>query len=204
MTTSLSKFIPVLVASAMLLGCSSSPLDAMLTEATSSHNQLSAIDDAEEETIPFQTSLLQMFSSSIDDLSNAEKVSLILDIRAELLLHQVEVNQLRSDLQTLIPLFRERVTAFKTSGLTLTKEELTWLNGLRLECQAARIDLQGTRGMVQAKLAELRGQYSLDNLDMILDTYLGIQQSMNVRLNSIQTIHEIISEVDAFLQLKLA
>lgn len=204
MTPSLSKFIPVLVASAMLLGCSSSPLDAMLTEATSSHNQLSAIDDAEEETIPFQTSLLQMFSSSIDDLSNAEKVSLILDIRAELLLHQVEVNQLRSDLQTLIPLFRERVTAFKTSGLTLTEEERTWLNGLRLECQAARIDLQGTRGMVQAKLAELRGQYSLDNLDMILDTYLGIQQSMNVRLNSIQTIHEIISEVDAFLQLKLA
>ncbi len=204
MFLTVKKWMSVIAVSVVLFGCASNPLDAMVTEAIASQNQLASLDDAEEEEVPLQTSMLDVFASSIPELSNAEKIALILDIRSELVLIQMEVNELRTQAQTLIPTFRERVAAFKSSGLTLNEEEQARLTEQRQTLRSARLELQSTRGMVQAQLIELRGQYTLANIDMILDTYLEVQTSMNTRVNSIQTIVTILTEVDALLQTKLA
>jgi hypothetical protein len=193
-----SIFAP-LVCAVLLLGCAASPLERLITEVSASQHQLTLIDDVEEEQVPFQNAWLNAQASATEDLSTNEKIALVLAIRQRLLNQQVLFVDLRLEAQTVIPALREKIQLLKESETTLTEEEKSLLSPYVDDLKSARIALQGTRGLVQAKLVTLRGQYNLEHIDVVLATYQEVEIAMNTRVESLSTLLSIIATIDTML-----
>ena len=101
-----------------------------------------------------------------------------------------------ADIKTLID-------AFKTEGLKLNETERAWAIELRNQAKDLRESVKATIGKVYEPISQLRGQYTLENLDLIYDTYSVAYENMIIRQDALTAFNDMIIEVKDFLTIKV-
>jgi hypothetical protein len=135
---------------------------------------------------------------------NLQKVNQALELQAQLRDKQASVDQNRLLIEAAIADFKVNVKNFTAAELQLTQEEKDMVKGYISELAQIREALIATIGQVYRKIADLRGQYRLSNLDNIIAVYTNVQPHMDVRVEKSGRIVEILGEINIFLAGKIA
>ncbi len=199
--------VMTLVASAALLAsCATTELNVFTRKLDANQTTIQTMDNAQSENASFETAQAIITPLSLngeDDLTVGQKIDLVLSLRDSILAKQATLDDLKPIIREDIATLKAAVQQFKDLGLTLTEEERTTLRTLGAELDAIKVEVKATVGLVYKKLAELRGQYTLENLDMILDTYQAADLAMSVRVTCVTRIGAIIDEVNELLAVRI-
>lgn len=148
---------------------------------------------------PLQESNLQF---EVDD-EVRNQVMEIIAYRQTIRQMQQDINELVPQLKEDIANIRELINAFKQAGLRLSEDERLQMVTLRNEFVELRTQVRATRGQVYELIKELKGQYTIENIDLIYETYLVAYENMLIRHHALLTFNDMIIEVKDFLTLKV-
>ncbi len=137
------------------------------------------------------------------ELTNEEKLILLIAARQTIRSAHETIMTIRESLRVNVPALKEAVALYRDAGFTLTEAERTWLGALIGEMRQIREDVNATLGLVWGPLNELRDQYTIENIDLILETYQTAAAAMQIRLAAIIRVDAIISEVMDFIAAKV-
>jgi len=194
---SINKTILAIIGAAIITGCSfeSAPIDSLVIE----------LDSIKETN--FQPSPLSIGEKyALDDLGEATNEEKIFDVFLDwqfIKAAQSQIDSQRLELESNVQTMKELVSLFKERSLTLSLEEITWVRGNRIQLREYREDIKATTGLVYAPIKELKGMYSIENIDLIADTFKQAADNMAIRLDVIVNVNAIISEVNNFLTSKV-
>lgn len=217
----LLSVLTVLLIAAMgcagLSGCLSKSELARLDKAlTNAQKTFSSMDNIDNEDLSagvysgvqsVQLMSAESYTDPIYTLSvgeNLQKVNQALELQAQLRDKQASVDQNRLLIEAAIADFKVNVKNFTAAELQLTQEEKDMVKGYISELAQIREALIATIGQVYRKIADLRGQYRLSNLDNIIAVYTNVQPHMDVRVEKSGRIVEILGEINIFLAGKIA
>ncbi len=196
-----------LVASAALLAsCATTELNIFTRKLDSNQTTIQTMDNAQEENPSFENAQVRITPLSLngdDALTVGEKIDLVISLRDSILAKQATLDEAKPIIKEDIATLKAAVQQFKDLGLTITEEEKATLRAFGAELDAIKVEVRATVGLVYKKLAELRGQYTLENLDMILDTYQAADEAMSVRVTCVTRMGAIIDEVNDLLAVRI-
>ncbi len=199
--------IMTLVTSATLLAsCATSDLNVLTRKLDANNSTMETLDNAEEETDSFETESAVVHPLSLvqaDDLTAGEKIDLVLSLRDSILAKQASLEETKTIVREDLVTLKAAIQQFKDMGLTLTDEEKILVSGYGDELDIIKVELKATVGLVYKELVELRGHYTLGNLDMILETYQTADDTMSVRVDGATRIAAIIDEVNTLLAVRI-
>jgi len=180
----------------------SSPVTSLETFAT----------NAEAVTTSVQRDTPQAVANPTTPLSESQQdEESPIAIRIEqILFFRQEIVRMRDDNQALIATLKLDVAdikilidTFKTQGLKLTETERAWAIELRDQARDLRESVKATIGKVYEPISELRGQYTLENLDLIFEVYQVAYENMVIRQDALLAFNGMIIEVKDFLTIKV-
>lgn len=205
MNTLKRLMIPVLglLAGIALLGCTAfDGLPTFLTAANRSLEASDSLDDVADSDLADSTSSgldvslpLSFELLEENELTNAEKIALLRSLREEIRTTHASIVLKRSEIRTGLTDLKAAVNDFRDAGLTLTSEQKTRLGELKTELLAITEELKASVGKAYRKMADLRGKYTLQNLDLLLSTHQEVADELAMRLEKIERIGEILQEV---------
>lgn len=193
----------VLLAGTALLACSAlDGLPAFLTAAGRTVESAEALDDvadtdlADSNAAGLDVALPLSFELLEEGvLSPAEKIALLRTLRQEIRTTHAAIVAKRAEVRTAFTDLKAAVQVFRDAGLTLTEEQKTRLAGLREELSAITADLRASVGQAYRKMADLRGKYNVENLDLLLSVHQEVAAELTMRLEKLERIGEILQEV---------
>jgi|GEM_PF-1729906 len=191
------------LAATLLSGCAAltSPLEGMIA----AFDAFEANTTSYVRTEPLETPSLarSVPKRAPEGLSNEEKIAVILAARTVIRTTQGDINHFKEDIKTKIATIKEKVAIFKERELTLAQEDRDWLLAKRIEVQGLRAGAKATLGRVYVPIKELEGRYTLENIDLIYDTFTHAAEVMAIRVALITSFDVIINEVLSFMTLKV-
>lgn len=210
----MSKIIKpfVITLSLFLLGISAIGCAAQdgLTELTRIVDQgvetADTFDEVEEQDLSesgigsLGTILPLSFNQVEDELTPAEKIALIRQIRADIRTTHEAVVAERSAFKIAVSDLRIAIEAFRASGDTLSDAEKTALTEWKIELRGINTTLRDTIGKAYRQMADLRGSYSLANVDHILSVHQEVLAVVESRLTNIERANVILGEIIAMLE----
>jgi len=94
---------------------------------------------------------------------------------------------------------KSNIDLFRSNDLILSEGDRIVIDNWKAELQEIKLSLQATIGQVYAQMRDLRGTYTLANLDHILETYNEVLSVIQARLTSITRIGEIVTDANQLL-----
>ena len=197
--------IPLLTlfAGTALLACTAlDGLPSFLTAASRTVEAAESLDDVADSdlvdsratdldvALPLSFELLEG-----DSLSPSEKIALLRSLRQEIRATHASILLKRAEVRTAFTDLKTAVQAFREAGLVLTEEQKTRLGQLREELSAISADLRSSVGQAYRKMADLRGKYTIENLDLLLSVHREVAAELAMRLEKLDRIGEILAEV---------
>ncbi len=164
------------------------------------------MDNAQEETETFDAAAAVITPLSLvqeDTLTVGEKIDMVMSLRDSIRAKQVEIDETKTIIREDLVTLKAAVKQFKDLGLTLSDEEKAAVAAYGDELDGIKVELKATVGLVYKQIVELRGRYTLENLDTILETYLTADDAMSVRVNGVTRIAAIIDEVNTLLAVRI-
>jgi len=140
------------------------------------------------------------FNQTDGELTPAEKIALIRQIRAEIRTTHEAIVAERSAFKIAVSDLRTAIEAFRTSGDTLSDAEKTALTEWKTELRGINTTLRDTIGKAYRQMADLRGSYSLANVDHILSVHQEVLAVVEIRLANIERANVILGEIIAMLE----
>lgn len=205
-TQKLIAVMTLVTSAALLASCATSALDILTRKLEANSATLETMDNAQEESDTFETANAIVTPLSLvkeDSLTVGEKIDLVLSLRDAILAKQATIDETKTILREDLVTLKDAVAQFKDLGLTLTEEEKTLVSSYGDELDGIKVELKATAGLVYKQIVELRGHYTLENLDMILQTYQTADDAMSVRVNGVTRIAAIIDEVNTLLAVRI-
>ena len=191
-----------LLAGIALLACSAQDgLPAFLTAANRTVETAESLDDvadsdlAESNATGLDVALPLSFELLEETLTPAQKTALLRSLRQEIRTTHAAILLKRTEVRTAFTDLKAAVQSFREAGLTLTEEQKTRLGQLREELSAITADLRSSVGQAYRKMADLRGKYNLENLDLLLSVHQEVAAELAMRLEKLDRIGEILEEV---------
>jgi len=155
----------------------------------------SSVDDLALE--PFSNSIMNL--SLVETLTPLEKIqeirrlhTLIVDVHFEIV---DERDQTRLAFETL----RSSIALARENQIVLSEDDRAQVDTWISELKDIRGELQATIGLAYAQMRDLRGTYTMENLDTILSTHQDVLDVLNLRLEKIQRTHEILTSANDLL-----
>ncbi len=192
--------------SALLASCATSALDVLTRKIDANNTTVASMDNAQEESETFEAANAVITPLSLvqdDALTVGEKMDLVLSLRDAIRTKQAEIDETKTIIHEDLVTLKAAVQQFKELGLTLTDEEKTTVTAYGDELDGIKVELKATVGLVYKQIVELRGHYTLENLDTILETYMTADDAMSVRVNGVTRIAAIIDEVNTLLAVRI-
>jgi hypothetical protein len=186
-----------------LTGCSNRDALGLFEQTVVQNIEITnTLDDVEAQDMADSSidsiTLLSLVSFSLIDSENptvAEKIAAIRSAREDIrTLHQAIVID-RQGFRISVADLRETIVLFRESGLSLNDEQLAQLQVLRAELIAIGDTLRGTIGQAFAKMRDLRGHYTLSNIDLILSTHQEVLAVLQTRQVNLERANAILDEV---------
>lgn len=189
------------------VGCASSDGLSELTRIVSQGEETAdAFDEVEEQDLSdssissFGTILPLSYSLMDGELSTAEKIALIRQARADIRSTHTAIVAERATFKIAVSDLRESIEAFRASEDTLTDEEKAVLDARKTELRTINATLRDTIGKAYRQMANLRGSYSLENIDHILSVHQEVLAVMQTRLTNITRANAILQEIILMLE----
>jgi hypothetical protein len=187
-------------------GCAAADgLNAFQRMVNQSVEAADTLDDVEAEDMTESVGTLAeplAFSLMEAEMTNAEKIAALRQARTAIRsTHDLIVAQ-RLSLKIAFGDLKLSITAFREAGLTLSDAEKTQLDLLKAELRTINETLRGTIGKAFARMRDLRGQYTLENIDMLLQTHQEVLAILEIRLENLQRANAILAEVLVMLALE--
>lgn len=95
---------------------------------------------------------------------------------------------------------RTAIADFRSQGLNLTEADQTQIQAWVTELQEIKLTLQSTIGLAFAQMRDLRGMYTLENLDLILSTYEGVYATLQTRSECLIRSLEILEDSQLLIE----
>lgn len=192
-----------------LMACSETNGLILLERAASQSievsDSLDEVDDSDLSDAAIDDLGVELSSSSImnlslnEDLTPYEKIveirrlhTLIVEIHFDIV---DERDQTRIAFETL----RTSIASARENSIILSDEDKVQVEQWVTELKEIRTELQATIGLAYAQMRDLRGTYTLENLDHILSTHQDVLDVLNLRLEKIQRTHEILAAANDLL-----
>ncbi len=191
---------------ALLASCATSALDVLTRKIDANNTTVESMDNAQEETETFDAAAAVITPLSLvqeDTLTVGEKIDMVMSLRDSIRAKQVEIDETKTIIREDLVTLKAAVQQFKDLGLTLSDEEKAAVAAYGDELDGIKVELKATVGLVYKQIVELRGRYTLENLDTILETYLTADDAMSVRVNGVTRIAAIIDEVNTLLAVRI-
>lgn len=142
-------------------------------------------------------------SESNDEATILARIEQIMFFRQEIVRMRDANHVLVAQMKLEIADVKALIDAFKTAGFKLTETERAWAIELREQAKLLRDSIKATIGKVYEPISQLRGQYTLENLDLIYDTYAVAYENMIIRQDALSAFNGMIIEVKDFLTIKV-
>jgi len=189
--------------SLVFVGCSAS--DGLYTFVTSAQRNIEAAENLDDvadadlaestdDTLDLSLSLALELAED-DPLTNAEKIALIRALRTEIRATHEGILAQRAEVRIAFEDMKTAVIAFREAGFTLSEEQQTRLAELRTELRAITDEMKASIGQAYRKMADLRGHYTLENIDVVLSTHQDVAEVLAMRWENLNRVEEIFAEV---------
>lgn len=192
-----------------LMACSETNGLILLERAASQNievsDSLDEVDDSDLSDAALDDLGVELSSSSImnlsmdEDLTPYEKIveirrlhTLVVEIHFDIV---DERDQTRIAFETL----RTSIASAREYSIILSDEDKVQVEQWVTELKEIRTELQATIGLAYAQMRDLRGTYTLENIDHILSTHQEVLDVLNLRLEKIQRTHEILTATNDLL-----
>jgi len=201
---SLFAFIAVL-----LIGCSSNdPLANLSTTMSNVVTSTSNIDDVSSEDLSEENVTVLSFEfdntltllSFEPGLSNLEKLALIRDMHLSIVSHQMLINSTRDEILVTLESIKTIITELRENEVTLSDEDKLTVENWIERLKEIKVEIQNTIGLAYAQMRDLRGQYDIEHLDLIYDTFTDVDQVLATRESLVLEINSIMNNASLLLQ----
>lgn len=108
----------------------------------------------------------------------------------------------KSELKAKIDEIKDMIQALKAAGATVTEEEKVLIKAYIEEIKTINETLKGTIGKAYKRMYDLRGQYTLANVDNVITTFTEVDEVLGVRITNLDRLNEIADEVKVLLESK--
>ncbi len=187
----------------VLIGCSAlDPLENFIKAANSNVTTIEAFEAVESED---EIGVNALTSQSILQVSltlstNQEKIAYIRTLFQDIkLLHAQNVID-ANDVKTSWALLKTNAETFKSLGLEMSTEDKATLREARQLIVAERQTIMETRGEVYNLFLELRGKYTLENLDLIISNLEEVKVILEQRAAFITLFGQTVTDVNLIVE----
>lgn len=138
-------------------------------------------------------------SLTTETMTNREKIDTILSLFDEIAaIHQTNlilIEDVKASYQTL----KSDVTAFKDAGLTLIDEDKASVTRLRLEFGLRKLEIKDTVGEVARLVDEIKANFNLDSLDLIISNFEQIKDIVTLRNTFLVDLQAGLQDIDTIV-----
>ena len=199
------SFIVVSLIALTLFACNGQdPLSSFVNAAENNLNALSTFEDIgvqlEDDMdinrqISEPTLLLSLASS--DDQAQIDYVkTLFQDIRLQHANNIISADSVRMAWLEL----KTNAQTFQSLEQTLTEQDKTSLRAARILLVSERLAIMETRGVIFDLFQEMRGQYTLENIDLIITNLETIKSILESRAIYISLVEQTIGDVNVIVE----
>jgi len=198
-----------LIASVLLVGCTQSDGLVLFERAITQNLEVSNSLDQVAETDLSEASVTQLSLELQEarvntlawdtELTPLEKVQQIRVLHQEIVETHTGIVEQRNANGISFETLKSTIDAFKTQSASLSDEDRATVEAWRLELQEIKLTMQATIGKAYAQMRELRGMYTIENVDLILSTYQEVLDVLHIRLESIQRVGVILTDANNLL-----
>jgi hypothetical protein len=198
----IALFTLVLLAT-LLVGCSTrDPLSNFMKAANSNVTTIETFEAVESED---ETGVNALTSQSIQQVSlalttNQEKIAYIRTLFQDIkLIHAQNVID-ANDVKTSWALLKTNAETFKSLELEMSSEDKATLRAARQLIVSERQTIMETRGEVYSLFLELRGKYTLENLDLIISNLEEVKVILEQRAAFITLFGHTVTDVNLIVE----
>jgi len=137
------------------------------------------------------SSIVALLSES-PELTPAQKIAEIRILHAAIASTHLSIVETRNSNKITFQSFKSSVADFRDNKFSLSNDDKEQVQLWISELKELKLTLQDTIGKAFAQMRSLRGNYNLDNLDMILSTYQEVDEVLKTRLEAVTRIGEIL------------
>jgi hypothetical protein len=202
----------VALAAGSMIGCGANAelleLESLISRNTTVLDQLDTIDTADladsslDDLAIGSSPEIVTLSSIINlegELTDQEKVILIRGLMVEVrTLHENSLT-LRETVRTHATEFRTTLQAFRAEERTLDETQRAEIESAIAELKTIRGELADTLGLAYRKLHDLRGKYTRENIDLVLNTYQDVVEVLQLRYDKTVRIDELVVAMNTLL-----
>ncbi len=183
-------------------------LQVALNQGIQDINTLDAVDEEDLSEQDIEAVGLEMTETSVIELSVTlleepltiqEKIDLIQATHANIKTIQLDINTKKAELKIAVEALKGDIQLFRNGDETLSDEDKALIKAYIEEILTIRDELKATIGQAYRKMADLRGQYRLANIDLILTTFQDVEEVLQLRLTKITRLLEIVSSLDELI-----
>jgi PBP1b-binding outer membrane lipoprotein LpoB len=198
----IALFTLVLLAT-LLVGCSTrDPLSNFMKAANSNISTIETFEAVESED---ETGVNALTSQSIQQVSlalttNQEKIAYIRTLFQDIkLLHAQNIID-ANKVKTSWALLKTNAETFKSLELEMSSEDKATLRAARQLIVSERQTIMETRGEVYSLFLELRGKYTLENLDLIISNLEEVKVILEQRAAFITLFGHTVTDVNLIVE----
>ena len=137
------------------------------------------------------TGCVALLSESLE-LTPAQKIAEIEILHEAITSTHLSIVETRNSNKITFQSFKSSVADFRENDFSLSSDDKEQVQLWISELKELKLTLQDTIGKAFAQMRSLRGNYNLDNLDLILSTYQEVDEVLKTRLEAMMRIGEIL------------
>jgi len=197
-----SLIILIVLSAILLVGCTTS--DALsqfersasaTLEVTTNLDASSSLDINEQQVNNISLSTSYLLSSTKLDLTVQEKIVYVRSLYSAIrLLHANNIIQHEANKVSFSTL-KTSIQTFRDTEIALSDEDQLSIRNHREEVVASRTIVLETKGDIRALLLELQGKYTLENIDLVIQSFEEIQVILTLRNTHLLLVQEKIESV---------
>jgi len=199
----------------VFVGCSNDSLYALsrelvkISETTNSMDEV-ADDDMEEMSGSLTINNSEVFLSLDSGIENTnlnqtlvEKVDNARTLYGEIAIKKESILNMKSELQAQVLIIKEQIKEARSQNIELTDEEHVIIEEYINELKNIREILTATIGNAYLRMHALKGSYNLGNIDTIVTTFSEVNDVLTIRVESLERLQEIATDLDILLSSKI-
>ncbi|MDD3122230.1 MAG: hypothetical protein PHC62_01790 [Candidatus Izemoplasmatales bacterium] len=201
----------VLLLSILFIGCSTETDGLALFQKTISANidvssSLDPIDETDLSEAIITDLGAYLLETRVENLAFSieltpyEKVQEIKSLHAQIVSTHVLIVATRNNNAIAFETIKRTIATLRENKVTINEEDKITIQAWTTELKENKLILQGTIGKAFAQMRDLRGTYTIENIDHILATYIEVAEVLQLRLDSIQRVFTILTEANILLQ----
>lgn len=195
-----SIFTLLLLTTFVMLGCSGtsylSAFERVLSSSIETSNTLDEVaetdlSDATVENLSILEQDLNVMQLEYSGMSTYEKITAIRALHESIVETHFDLIDIRNQLRIQFEDMKLILKELRDSEVELSETDQAQLDLWVSELGTIKLSFQATIGLAYAPLRDLRGKYSLENIDLIYTTYedvLGVLQTREELANRISSI----------------